>query len=175
MSQEINLGGTIYISSRRGAEVTGYSQDYIGQLARSGAIEAQRVSGLWYVLESSLVAHKERAEEFKPTPPQKIREAEQEVSVSFGGKDYISASRASEISGYNPDYVTQLAREGKILAHQSGNRWFVDRESLIEHKKEKDSLLAAVQSEAVGIRDNDEIQENITNEPEMNRSYFSYI
>lgn len=174
MAQEINLGGTIYISSRRGAEVTGYSQDYIGQLARSGLIDARRVSGLWYVLESSLINYKEKAEQFIPTPPQKMREIEREVSVSFEGKEYISASRASEISGYNPDYVTQLAREGKILAHQSENRWYVDRESLIEHKKEKDALLAAVQSKAVGIRDNGEIDIK-KDTTEHVKAHFTYI
>lgn len=174
MSQEINLGGTIYISSRRGAEITGYSQDYVGQLARSGSIDARRVSGLWYVLESSLLSHKEKAEDFVPTPPQKMRELENEISVSFDGKDYISASRASEISGYSKDYVTQLAREGKVDAHQSSNRWYIDQESLIQHKREKDSLLAAVQSESVGIRDGGDIMDKRPEIEDKIHPHFTY-
>lgn len=175
MSHEINLGGTIYISSRRAAEITGYSQDYIGQLARSGSIQAQRISGLWYVLESSLAAYKEKAEQYVPIPPQVTREMEKEAIVSFEGRDYISASRASEISGYNADYVTQMARDGKILARQSGNRWFIDRESLLVHKSEKDSLLAAVQSEAVGIRDIDEMRSMNATEDFPSSPHFRYI
>ena len=69
MAQEIDLGGTIYVSSKRAAEITGYTQDYIGQLARAGSITAQRVSGLWYVVEESLRNYKSKADEFKPTPP----------------------------------------------------------------------------------------------------------
>lgn len=176
MSQEINLGGTIYISSRRGAELSGYSQDYIGQLARSGVIQAQRVSGLWYVLESSLLAYKDKADQFVPIPPQKVRELESEMSVNFDGKSYISAARASELCGYSADYVTQLAREGKIIGRQSANRWFVDQDSVLQHKKEKDSLLWAVQSESVGIRnsgDNKLILSTMPVEVES-KPYFKY-
>jgi hypothetical protein len=173
MSQDINLGGTIYISSRRGADKTGYTQDYVGQLARSGAIEARRVSGLWYVEENSLLAHKKRSEQYVPTPPQKAR-GEGTAQDIFLENGYISASRASKISGYSADYVTQLAREQKIKAHQeAGNRWFVEKEGLLTHKKEKDSLLAVVQAESVGIRDIGEIKEKI--EKNAEDAHFSYF
>jgi len=152
MAHEINLGGTIYISSKHAAEKTGYTQDYIGQLARGGAIEAKRVSGMWYILEESLRSYKEKADQFVPTPPQGFQPAvEADVSVSFDGKDYISANRAAKITGYNQDYVGQLARSGAILSRQVGNRWYVDRESLLAHKKEKDDMLAAVQVQSVGL------------------------
>lgn len=152
MAQEINLGGTIYVSSKRAAEMMGYSQDYVGQLARSGAIEAKRVSGLWYVLEDSIRKHKEKADEYVPQPPPYINpNHDSEVAVSFDGKDYISAGRAAKLTGYTQDYVGQLARSSQILSRQIGNRWYVDRESLLKHKDEKDSLLAAVQSESVGL------------------------
>jgi len=152
MAQEINLGGTIYISSKKAAEVTGYTQDYIGQLARGGQIIAQRVSGLWYVVEDSLRSYKAKADEFKPVPPPVVRKEQHiEASVSFDGKDYVSAQRAAEITGYHQDYVGQLARSGKVLSRQVGNRWFVDREAVVEHKKHNDELLAAVQAESVGL------------------------
>jgi hypothetical protein len=159
MAQEINLGGTIYISSKRAAEITGYTQDYVGQLARGEHILAQRVSGLWYVVEESLRNYKTKADEFKPTPPPVLRqEAQIESAVSFDGKDYVSAQRAAEVTGYHPDYVGQLARNGKVLSRQVGNRWFVDREAVVEHKRHNDALLAAVQAESVGLlRDADQI------------------
>lgn len=151
MAQEIDLGGTIYISSKRAAEITGYTQDYIGQLARSEQIAAQRISGLWYVVEQSLQDYKARADEFKPEPPKPTSMPDIESSVSFDGKDYVSAQRAAKITGYHQDYVGQLARSGKILSRQVGNRWYVDREALVEHKKHNDALLAAVQTESVGL------------------------
>ena len=150
MAQEINLGGTIYVSSKRAAEITGYAQDYIGQLARSGQIEGRRVAGLWYVLEESLRGHKHKADEFVPTPPERAA-APIEASVSFDGKDYISASRAAKITGYSQDYVGQLARSEKIPSRQIGNRWYVDRMAISEHKRYNDSLLGAVQAESVGV------------------------
>lgn len=152
MAQEINLGGTTYISSKRAAEKTGYTQDYIGQLARAGSISAQRVSGLWYVVEDSLRDYKSKADEFKPTPPPRpTDQMDLDSSVSFDGRDYVSAQRAAKLTGYNQDYVGQLARSEKILSRQIGNRWFVDREGIVEHKRYNDALLAAVQAESVGL------------------------
>lgn len=174
MSQEIDLGGTIYISSRRAAELTGYTQDYIGQLARSKSIEARRVSGLWYILEASLLAYKEKSDEFIPIPPQKLGELSNEVSAFFNGVEYISASRASKVSGYSADYITQLARESKVPAERSGGRWFIDSNALLAHKAEKDSLLAAVQSDSVGIRDNGEILAISTADLSERDSHFAY-
>lgn len=160
MAQEINLGGTIYISSKRAAEITGYTQDYIGQLARGGHITAQRVSGLWYVVEESLRGYKAKADEFKPTPPPPPAPMDLDSSISFDGRDYVSAQRGADITGYHQDYVGQLARSGKVLSRQIGNRWYVDREELIEHKRHNDALLAAVQAESVGLQ-----RDNVTEVP----------
>ena len=151
MSDEISIGGKQYISSKRAAELSDYTQDYIGQLARKRLIDAHRVGGLWYVSMDSLLQYKEKADSYIPVPPQNAVLRDKESLVSFDGKDYVSASRAAEITGYHPDYVGQLARGGTVLGRQVGNRWYVERTHIVGHKKEKDSLLAAVQSEAVGI------------------------
>lgn len=152
----MTIEGVDYISSKRAAEITGYAQDYVGQLARSGKIEARRVGGLWYVIAESILAHKKVADEFVPEPPVRnqatIVPAEDASLVNFDGKTYVSAARAAKLTSYHQDYIGQLARSGKILSKQVGRRWYVDLEALKMHKKEKDSLLAAVQSEAVGIR-----------------------
>jgi hypothetical protein len=150
MSDEIFLEGKTYVSSRRAATQTGYAQDYIGQLARSGQIDAQRVGGLWYVTIDSLAGYQRNAASYVPAQPQKTQQ-DLDAIVSFDGKDYISASRAAKLSGYNQDYIGQLARSGKILSRQIGNRWYIDREMLLAHKAQKDSMLAAVQAESVGL------------------------
>ena len=152
MSDEVTLEGKQYISSKRASQLSGYAQDYIGQLARSAQIDAQRVGGLWYVSMESLEAYKANAEAYKPEPPiRKTTVADPEALISFDGKDYISAARAAKLTGYHQDYVGQLARAGTLLSRQVGNRWYVEREGILAHKKEKDSLLAAVQSESVGL------------------------
>jgi hypothetical protein len=151
MSANIVLEGKEYVSAKRAAEETGYARDYIGQLARKGLIGAQRVGGLWYVSLESLKGYQANAEAYVPAVSAAQQPGDPDSIVSFDGKDYISASRASKLSGYNQDYVGQLARAGKILSRQIGNRWYVEKEGLLSHKANKDSLLAAVQREAVGL------------------------
>lgn len=155
-----------YIPSKRAAELSGYTQDYIGQLARAGAIDAQRIGGLWHVRLESILAHKEKADAYIPVPPGRPDVANNthvDNVISLDGKTYISSARAAAVTGYNQDYVTQLAREGKVVSRQIGNRWYVAQDGVIAHKREKDALLAAVQAKSVGIRDQftpQKIQEN---------------
>lgn len=58
MGSDLLFDGKTYISSRRAASISGYVNDYIGQLCRSGAIEAKMVGRTWYVSLESLIAHK---------------------------------------------------------------------------------------------------------------------
>lgn len=51
------MAGKLYISSRRASEISGYAKDYIGQLVRSGKLDAMRVGRSWFVLEASLKKH----------------------------------------------------------------------------------------------------------------------
>lgn len=159
MSDEITVEGKQYVSSKRASDISHYAQDYIGQLARGGLIEARRIGGLWYVSMDSLEVYKVNAESFKPQPPRIVERSETDSFVTLDGREYVSASRASDITRYNQDYVGQLARSGKILAKQVGNRWYIDRLALVAHKEEKDALLAAVQAQSVGIRMGSPIQE----------------
>ncbi len=153
MSTDIILDEGKYISSKRASEMTGYAQDYIGQLSRGALIDARRIGGLWYVSMDSLLAYKNKSEEPKPKASIEHTNSfpDADSFVHLDGKEYISASRASKITGYNQDYVGQLARGGKIASRQIGNRWYVDGEALLAHKREKDALLAAVQVQSVGI------------------------
>lgn len=152
MSDEIVIDSEPFISSKRASEIMDYTQDYIGQLSRSGQIKARRVGGLWYVSLSSLQKYKEQADSYRPEPPIQDQSGEPESLISFDGRDYISAARAAKITSYSPDYVGQLARGGSIPARQVGNRWYVDRAAILAHKKEKDALLRAVQVESVGLK-----------------------
>lgn len=55
--QELEFEGKKYLSSKRAAEITKYSKDYVGQLARSGKVVAKLVGRNWYIEEGSLLAH----------------------------------------------------------------------------------------------------------------------
>lgn len=54
---ELDVQGKKYISSKRGAELTGYAKDYIGQLARSGKVPGTRFGRAWFVEEAALLKH----------------------------------------------------------------------------------------------------------------------
>ncbi|KKW35718.1 MAG: hypothetical protein UY83_C0003G0002 [Candidatus Adlerbacteria bacterium GW2011_GWA1_54_10] len=56
---ELEISGKRFISSRRAAKDNGYTQDYIGQLIRSGKIKGQKVGRAWYVDAISLAVHLE--------------------------------------------------------------------------------------------------------------------
>jgi hypothetical protein len=152
MSDTLTVGDENLISSKRASELSGYAQDYIGQLARKGFIQAKRIGGLWYVSLDSLNAYKTSSDSYTPRPPQAMSSSSENDSIiSLDGRDYLSAARAAKVTGYTADYVGQLARSGKILSRQVGNRWYVERNSIESHKEEKDALLGAVQAQAVGI------------------------
>ena len=62
----------------------------------------------------------------------------------FEEKKYISAKRASELSGYNSDYIGQLSRSGKIDAKRVGRVWFIEEKSILEHKKNASEKVCGV-------------------------------
>ena len=151
MQDSVLIDGQEYVSAKRAAELLDYSADYIGQLARAGKIIAKRVERAWFVHLPSLKNHKEQAEAYVPVPPPVDTIEPLDTIVGLDGIEYVSAKRAAEMSHYNADYVSQLAREGKVPAKQVAGRWYVGQVELIKHKEHNDSLLAAVQAAASGV------------------------
>lgn len=152
------------VSSGRAAQLSGYTQDYIGQLCRDGRIECKRVAGEWHVLLSSLLAYKARFNPVHPASAHEILKSQQahgsdadqsvaghEEVLNHEGKKMISSALAAQISGYTQDYIGQLARSKTVDGKKMGRKWFVDREQLLTHKEHNDGLLAALQTQSVGV------------------------
>jgi hypothetical protein len=59
MEEILSIGGKTYMASSSAAKATGYVPDYIGQLCRSGKVEALRVGRVWFVDVGSLSAYVE--------------------------------------------------------------------------------------------------------------------
>lgn len=55
--------------------------------------------------------------------------------VVINGKRYISAKKASDVTGYTNDYIGQLCRAGKLPGKVFKHRRFVEEASLFEHAK----------------------------------------
>jgi len=58
MSPSLFFDNKKYISAKEASSITGYSKDYIGQLARANKIDSKRISRIWYVGEESLLNYK---------------------------------------------------------------------------------------------------------------------
>jgi hypothetical protein len=54
-------------------------------------------------------------------------------------ENWVSVSEASELSGYHPEHIRRLIRQGKINAKKFSIVWMVDRDSLLAYidKKKK--------------------------------------
>lgn len=72
---ELTIDGKQYISSKKAADITGYAKDYVGQLCREGHVEARMVGRSWYVLESSIRAHRFGGDSTDTTPVPEPTEA----------------------------------------------------------------------------------------------------
>lgn len=42
--------------------------------------------------------------------------------------EWITVDEAAEQSGYHPEYVRRLARQGRIGAEKKGRDWWIDRD-----------------------------------------------
>lgn len=161
--EDVTIGEDTLISTTRASELSGYSKDYIGQLCREDKIECRRVSGHWYIDEEGLKDYQENGvstdikkknNTSKSSLGMKIGNVRDDT-FKYDGKEYIATSRAAAITGYAQDYIGQLARSAELEARKVGRRWFVEKESLINHKKHNDGLLAQVQAQASGLHSKD--------------------
>lgn len=88
MSDSLIIEGKQYISSRRAAEIAGYSNDYVGQLCRSGKLVCRMIGRFWYVDQDSILRHQK--ESMKPN--QTVFKKADFLTSSIGQKVYAGQS-----------------------------------------------------------------------------------
>lgn len=166
----IQIAGENYVTVAGASEMLGYSRDYVGQLCRSGSLSCKRSSGQWFVLEENITsrtkkdvhaAHKKGLQEHIQTkeghepegaPLHKVKTGNVRDDVLvFDGKEFVTSARAVALTGYTQDYIGELARSKAVLARKVGRHWMIYKEGILGHKKQKDALLANVQSESAGF------------------------
>lgn len=57
--------------------------------------------------------------------------------ISFEGEKYVKAGLLAKKLGYTADYVGQLCRADSVKAQLVGRSWYVEENSLREHKKKR--------------------------------------
>jgi excisionase family DNA binding protein len=49
--------------------------------------------------------------------------------------EWLTVNEAARLSGYHPEYIRQLIRDGKVNAKKFSIVWMVDKESLLQYVK----------------------------------------
>jgi hypothetical protein len=57
--------------------------------------------------------------------------------INFAGKEYTKAALIAKRFGYTADYIGQLCRSGRVAARLVGRSWYVDIDSIHEHRGTK--------------------------------------
>ena len=99
MNSEVFFENKKYISAKQAGKVTGYSQDYVGQLCRTGKLDAKRIGRVWYIFEDSILNHK--------NSPAKIEETSRQVLPKVLDNSFPN-------SGVTPNDLRE-SRVGEIL------------------------------------------------------------
>lgn len=66
-------------------------------------------------------------------------------SLSIDNQEFVKAGELARELGYTSDYVGQLCRSKKVVAKLVGRTWYVDRNSLTEHKRNRYKKITTTQ------------------------------
>ncbi|MBA3733088.1 tail fiber domain-containing protein [Patescibacteria group bacterium] len=92
MNSELFFDNKKFISTKEVSTLTGYSQDYIGQLSRSKKVDSRRIGRVWYISEESILKYKNSPSDFGTT----VQAVETEISRVVSSD--IETSRSAEIA-----------------------------------------------------------------------------
>ena len=87
--------GIEYVSTNRGADLTGYAQDYVGQLARDNEVAAKKVGRRWFISQRALLQHK------KHNDAQLASVQSQAVGLRSTSKDDEKSAGEANEAGYH--------------------------------------------------------------------------
>jgi len=48
-------------------------------------------------------------------------------------EEWLTTTEAAELSGYHPEHIRELVREGKIVARKFGPVWAISQASLVSY------------------------------------------
>jgi excisionase family DNA binding protein len=54
--------------------------------------------------------------------------------------DWLTVNEAAKLSGYNPEYITRLIRQGEIKARKFSIVWMVSRKSLLAYQTKAQAM-----------------------------------
>lgn len=148
---EIVVDGRRFISSKRAAALTGYAQDYVGQLSRMGKIAARRLGRAWYVDMEAIQAYHD-AESLVEIQVQKGSEDIKPNLSTLNNTENITESKVeSGISGISPISDTwfkgEKTLENKNPDHNRIQSFFPDERERGSKESENDLKASSPEKE----------------------------
>lgn len=108
-----------YISLVQAAEGTPYSPEYLSLLVRKGKLPAQKVGRNWFTthddVQNYILRHRNPAQ--------------------------ISLAEAAEGTPYSQEYLSLLARRGKLPAQKAGRNWFTTTDAVSQYVRQQEEFL----------------------------------
>lgn len=176
MASFVEIEGKKFQNVKDASELTSYSRDYIGRLAREKKIDAVQIGRQWYVSVSSLQSYVKRAEEDLKHRQQKLREdrkreretraqapEKKEVSVPT---PYLSKINVSALVALVLTFgvSTGLLLNSTVLSHMSTLKQFASaaKNELFTQTTEKFPVATGKMSEDVSVAAIDFSEESVT-------------
>jgi len=118
-----------------------YSQAYLSSLARRGKISAQKIGKDWYATHDDLLAYFASVNNLDKALERDLSD----MSV------YIPLSEASNYVPYSQEYLSLLARRGKLPAKKLGRNWHTTIDAVQDYYKQNKEFktILAVNSQSI--------------------------
>ena len=161
-----------FLSVSDAAKSSGYNPDYLTQLCRKNELDCKQISKVWFIsfddLQNFLQKNKKKFK-FEPKSNDFVYISKSLStnldSFYINGDEFLDTERASELSGYNRDYITQLARKGEIIARKLGKVWFVRKKDFEQKEKSNQKTIISVNRDSKNKKDAFSYESDINNEP----------
>ncbi|MBD3208149.1 MAG: DUF2341 domain-containing protein, partial [Candidatus Nealsonbacteria bacterium] len=125
-----------YLSPKEAGDIFGYNPEYLTFLLRTGRIRGRKIpaNSFWQTTVGEVVHYCE----------EQNREVKNIQFLDAVRNREIDLKEAAAISGYHPDYIGSLLREGRIAGKkiETQSSWQVAREEIKRYKKSTDKHLS---------------------------------
>ncbi len=108
-----------YVSLSEASRYCDYSPEYLGVLIRRGRLKAERRGRQWVVALDDI----QRYRALQPSP----------LALQTGDAQFVSLADASAGTPYSQEYLSLLARNGRIGAKKIGRNWFTTRAAVLQY------------------------------------------
>jgi hypothetical protein len=94
--------------------------------------------------------------------------------LNVNGKSFVKASVLARELGYTADYIGQLCRGKKVSAQLVGRSWYVDRDSIREHKKNRYRSTHAQSIKAIQLEKNNTVAKSGIQNSAIDSNFYRY-